>query len=91
LRRELATGLWISVILGLAGFLRALVFFIPWPETIAITTSLFVIVASSVVIGLLMPLCMKAVGIDPAHSRYVWDDDIPPPPSLYPLYLSPFQ
>jgi hypothetical protein len=29
------------------------------------------IVALSVVIGALLPLAMKFVGIDPAHSRYV--------------------
>mmetsp|Transcript_28083 Transcript_28083/g.68387 ORF Transcript_28083/g.68387 Transcript_28083/m.68387 type:complete len:344 (-) Transcript_28083:2218-3249(-) len=71
LRRELFMGLCLSIILSIAGFGRALVFFTPWPETFAITMSLFIIVASSVVIGSLLPLGMRSVGIDPAHSRYV--------------------
>jgi cation transporter-like permease len=68
LQRELAMGLCLSLILGLSGFLRALVFFVPWPETFAITISLLIIVASSVFIGALLPLGMRTVGIDPAHS-----------------------
>lgn len=68
LRRELAMGLALSIILGIAGFLRAAVFAIPWLETIAITSSLFMIVMISVVAGALLPLGMYLVGIDPAHS-----------------------
>ncbi|CAJ1953755.1 unnamed protein product [Cylindrotheca closterium] len=68
LRRELFMGLCLSIILAVAGFGRALVFFTPWPETFAITISLFIIVACSVVIGSLLPLGMRSVGIDPAHS-----------------------
>lgn len=71
LRRELFMGLCLSIILAIAGFGRALVFFTPWPETFAITMSLFIIVGTSVVIGSLLPLTMRSVGIDPAHSRYV--------------------
>ena len=68
LRNELILGLWLSIILSIAGFIRALAFFTPLQETLAITSSLFVIVATSVLIGSLLPLAMKAVGIDPAHS-----------------------
>jgi cation transporter-like permease len=71
LKRELLMGLCLSIILAVTGFCRALLFFTPWPETFAITTSLFIIVACSVIIGALLPLAMKSVGIDPAHSRYV--------------------
>eukprot|EP00980_Cylindrotheca_fusiformis_P028878 scaffold22664_cov125-Cylindrotheca_fusiformis.AAC.7 len=71
LKRELLMGLCLSIILAVAGFGRALVFFTPWPETFAITTSLFIIVGCSVVIGSLLPLGMRSMGIDPAHSRYV--------------------
>jgi cation transporter-like permease len=71
LKTELLMGLCLSVILALAGFVRAFLFWVPWPETFAITSSLFLIVALSVVIGALLPLAMKFVGIDPAHSRYV--------------------
>jgi len=66
--REFSMGVALSVILGLAGFFRAKVFAVPWIETIAITTSLFLIVVISVIVGATLPLGMEAVGIDPAHS-----------------------
>jgi len=68
LRREFAMGLALSAILGLAGFVRAKVFLVPWLETIAITASLSMIVIISVAVGAILPLCMLKVGIDPAHS-----------------------
>jgi cation transporter-like permease len=68
LGREFAMGVALSLILGLAGFVRAKVFAVPWMETIAITTSLFLIVIISVAVGAMLPLGMQAVGIDPAHS-----------------------
>jgi Mg/Co/Ni transporter MgtE len=68
LSREFAMGVALSLILGLAGFLRAKVFAVPWVETIAITTSLFLIVIISVAVGAMLPLGMHAIGIDPAHS-----------------------
>ncbi|VEU45108.1 unnamed protein product [Pseudo-nitzschia multistriata] len=68
LLREFAMGTCLSIILGLAGFVRAKVFAVPWLETMAITTSLFLIVFISVVVGATLPLCMEAVAIDPAHS-----------------------
>mmetsp|Transcript_6261 Transcript_6261/g.15497 ORF Transcript_6261/g.15497 Transcript_6261/m.15497 type:complete len:451 (-) Transcript_6261:2366-3718(-) len=68
LMREFAMGVALSVIIGLAGFFRAKVFAVPWVETIAITTSLFLIVVISVIVGATLPLGMEAVGIDPAHS-----------------------
>uniref|UniRef100_A0A7S1D0V7 SLC41A/MgtE integral membrane domain-containing protein n=1 Tax=Cyclophora tenuis TaxID=216820 RepID=A0A7S1D0V7_CYCTE len=68
LRREFTVGLCLSLILGMAGLIRAAIFFTPWPETIAITSSLFMIVMMSVLIGATLPLGMKLVGIDPAHS-----------------------
>ena len=40
----------------------------PFRETLAITTSLFMIVIISIILGALMPLGMKKLGIDPAHS-----------------------
>lgn len=65
---ELIVGLCLSVILGVAGCLRAAVFMTPFSETFAITASLFMIVMISVVLGATLPLGMKLVGIDPAHS-----------------------
>lgn len=66
--REFAMGLTLSLIIGFTGLIRAKVFAVPWLETVAITTSLFMIVAISVAVGATLPLCMEAVGIDPAHS-----------------------
>ncbi|KAG7350465.1 magnesium transporter [Nitzschia inconspicua] len=68
LQRELVVGVALSIIIGIAGFVRASVFAIPLLETMAITSSLFMIVIISVVAGALLPLGMQMVGIDPAHS-----------------------
>lgn len=61
-------GCALSLVLGVAGCIRAAVFMTPWLETIAITTSLFMIVIISIILGAMMPLGMKFIGIDPAHS-----------------------
>ena len=68
LQREFLMGLTLSVILALSGFIRAAVFKVPMLETFAITSSLFMIVIISVVVGSTLPLGMQMVGIDPAHS-----------------------
>jgi Mg/Co/Ni transporter MgtE len=68
LQREFLMGLTLSVILGVAGFIRAAVFAIPMLETFAITSSLFMIVIISVVVGSALPLGMQMIGVDPAHS-----------------------
>jgi len=61
-------ALTLSVIIGVAGCIRAAVFLTPIVETLAITTSLLFIVFISIVLGALLPLAMKYVRIDPAHS-----------------------
>jgi len=61
-------GTALSLILGTAGFIRAAIFATPFFETVAITTSLFMIVIISIILGAMMPLGMKRLGIDPAHS-----------------------
>jgi len=66
---KMAFGL--SLLIGLTAFVRASLFRVAWGETIAITTSVCVIVASSVAIGSTLPLCMKKVGIDPGKSEFV--------------------
>lgn len=38
------------------------------PETAAITFSLFLVVIISVVLGACLPLGLKKIGVDPAHS-----------------------
>eukprot|EP00429_Kryptoperidinium_foliaceum_P022052 CAMPEP_0176148042 /NCGR_PEP_ID=MMETSP0120_2-20121206/75483_1 /TAXON_ID=160619 /ORGANISM="Kryptoperidinium foliaceum, Strain CCMP 1326" /LENGTH=397 /DNA_ID=CAMNT_0017484699 /DNA_START=117 /DNA_END=1308 /DNA_ORIENTATION=+ len=47
---------------------RAAIFLTPLLETVAITASLFMIVIISIVLGAMMPLGLKMIGIDPAHS-----------------------
>jgi len=61
-------GFMLSAVLGITGCLRAAVFAVPLAETLAITTSLCSIVFISILIGATLPLVMKHVGIDPAHS-----------------------
>ena len=51
-----------------AGYIRAVIFQIPLLETIGITSSLAFIAVSSILLGKALPLAMKALGIDPAHS-----------------------
>jgi len=59
---------YLSILLSIAGFVRAVLFKIPGPETLAITMSLFCIVFFSIVFGATLPLLLKSVGTDPAHS-----------------------
>jgi hypothetical protein len=68
LKQEAKMALGLSFLIGLTGFIRAAMFRTPWGETIAITTSVSIIVVTSVAIGSTLPLAMKKVGIDPAHS-----------------------
>ena len=66
--REAKMALCLSALIGVTGFIRAILFRTPMGETIAITASVCCIVAISVAIGCTLPLGMKKVGIDPAHS-----------------------
>ncbi|KAL7520231.1 hypothetical protein ACHAWX_004964 [Stephanocyclus meneghinianus] len=68
LKQEIKMAFGLSGLLGLTGFIRAALFRTPPGETIAVTASLCAIVAISVGIGSTLPLAMKRVGIDPAHS-----------------------
>lgn len=65
---ELKVGFFLSILLGIAGCIRAAVFFTPVAETFAITASLVMIVGISILLGTVLPLLMKFVKIDPAHS-----------------------
>ena len=58
----------LSAILSLAGFVRAAVFQTPFPETMAVTLALSMIVFSSICLGAVLPLLLQRVGVDPAHS-----------------------
>eukprot|EP00816_Leptocylindrus_hargravesii_P011254 CAMPEP_0196824028 /NCGR_PEP_ID=MMETSP1362-20130617/90115_1 /TAXON_ID=163516 /ORGANISM="Leptocylindrus danicus, Strain CCMP1856" /LENGTH=288 /DNA_ID=CAMNT_0042204139 /DNA_START=107 /DNA_END=973 /DNA_ORIENTATION=+ len=68
INREFKMAICLSGILSLAGFFRALFFRTPFPETLAITSSLFMIVFSSVCLGAILPIGLKKIGVDPAHS-----------------------
>ena len=68
IQNEFLVGVCLSIILAIAGFLRALAFSVPIAETISITAALFMIVFISVAIGAMLPLGMKRIGIDPAHA-----------------------
>ena len=68
LAREFKMAMSLSSLLTLAGFLRAAAFSTPFPEAIAITTALFLIVFSSICLGAVLPLGLKKIGVDPAHS-----------------------
>ena len=66
--REAKMAACLSILLSTAGFLRAIAFRTPLPETIAVTSALFMIVITSVLLGAVLPLGLKRIGIDPAHS-----------------------
>jgi Mg/Co/Ni transporter MgtE len=66
--REFKMALALSGILSMAGFLRAAAFHTPFPETLAITASLVVIVFTSICLGGVLPLLLTRLGVDPAHS-----------------------
>ena len=68
LSRELRMAFALSAILSLAGFLRAVLFHTPFPETMAVTLALSMIVFSSICLGAILPLLLQKVGVDPAHS-----------------------
>ena len=68
LLRELKMAGALSGILSLAGFVRAAAFRTPFPETVAVTTALTLIVFTSVCLGAVLPLVLKRLRIDPAHS-----------------------
>ena len=68
LARELKMAGALSGILSLAGFARAIVFQTPLAETVAITFALALIVFSSICLGAVLPLLLKKLGVDPAHS-----------------------
>jgi Mg/Co/Ni transporter MgtE len=68
LLRELKMAGALSAILSVAGFLRAIVFQTPFAETIAVTSALMLIVFSSICLGAVLPLLLKKMGVDPAHS-----------------------
>jgi len=68
LNREFRMAVALSGILSAAGFVRAVVFGTPLPETLAVTLALSMIVFSSICLGAVLPLVLQRAGVDPAHS-----------------------
>jgi len=68
LGRELKMAGALSVILSVAGFCRAIFFKTAFPEAIAVTAALAMIVFSSICLGAILPLVLEFAGVDPAHS-----------------------
>ena len=68
LNREFKMAACLCGLLSTAGFIRAWVFRTPLPETIAITTSLALIVFSSIGLGAVLPFFLQKLKVDPAHS-----------------------
>mmetsp|Transcript_3739 Transcript_3739/g.5100 ORF Transcript_3739/g.5100 Transcript_3739/m.5100 type:complete len:424 (-) Transcript_3739:210-1481(-) len=65
---EIKVAVILSVILSAVGCIRAIFFSTPLPETIAVTVILAVIVFTSIIIGVTLPLALNRIGIDPVHS-----------------------
>lgn len=68
LRREFAMAFILAIVLSVVGYIRAILTTHNVLQSIAIATSLFVIVFVGVILGSVMPLILKRVGIDPAFS-----------------------
>lgn len=68
LNREFKMALCLSTILSLAGFIRAIIFRTPFAETIAVTAALALIVFTSICFGAILPLILRKIDVDPAHS-----------------------
>lgn len=68
LNREFKMALCLSTILSLAGFIRAFIFRTPFAETIAVTAALALIVFTSICFGAILPLILRKIDVDPAHS-----------------------
>jgi len=68
LTREFKMAVALSMILSIAGFCRAIFFKTAFPEALAVTAALCIIVFSSVCLGAILPLLLEWFGVDPAHS-----------------------
>jgi Mg/Co/Ni transporter MgtE len=68
LTKELLMAFCLTLIVGLAGFVRVAAFESSLPEAFAITASLLVIVMTSIIFGATLPILMNMCRVDPAHS-----------------------
>ena len=65
---ELRRAVALALILVVAGFVRVIAFHASVADAAAISCSLFIIVATSVALGTLLPLALSAARIDAAHA-----------------------
>ena len=68
LTREFKMAVALSMILSIAGFCRAIFFKTAFPEALAVTAALCIIVFSSVCLGAILPIFLEWFGVDPEHS-----------------------
>jgi Mg/Co/Ni transporter MgtE len=68
LMRELKMAGALSLIVSTVGFVRAAAFRTPFPDSLAVTFALTMIVFTSVCLGAILPLVLKRLRVDPAHS-----------------------
>ena len=68
LTRELKMATALSMILSVAGFSRAIFFRTGFPEAVAVTAALAMIVFISICLGAVLPIILERMGVDPAHS-----------------------
>ncbi len=68
LRRELLMSVILGLILGIVAFFRSYIAAASLIESVAISASLTIIVIVSTMLGSLIPLMLKRLGIDPAFS-----------------------
>ncbi|KAF4657983.1 hypothetical protein FOL47_008218 [Perkinsus chesapeaki] len=72
--REIGMSLRLAGTLGVASIIRTMLIptndgeIITWSESIAISTSMIVIVMISILLGTLLPLLLNRLGLDPAHA-----------------------
>eukprot|EP01071_Lankesteria_metandrocarpae_P009954 Lankesteria_metandrocarpae@DN5263_c0_g1_i3.p2 len=66
--RQLTIGLFLAVLLFVTSFLRVYLFDADLFDVLAVCTSMFAIVITSVFLGSIIPLGLKACHIDPAHA-----------------------
>lgn len=68
LTREFKMAAALSMILSVAGFSRAIFFKTGFPEAVAVTSALAMIVFTSICLGAVLPIILEWMGVDPAHS-----------------------
>lgn len=81
LTREIKMAAALSTILSVAGFFRAIIFKTAFPEAVAVTTALGLIVFSSICLGAILPIVLEWIGKS-SNGRSL--------AMRFPLIISPF-